>query len=135
MDKLSETQILKETIRLKALDLKLEEEQLKLTFQDMAEDYRPINIVKRTIRSAFDSNIVKNNLLGAIIGVVSTIIDNQSDEKTDDKPLKKLTGKFLRTMVSGIAAENPNAIKSLGNSIIDALFSKKSKTNHVNNEF
>ena len=86
-------------------------------------------IVKKSINDALKSSGLQSNIVGAILGIASTLLNHSNTETKEIKPAKRILVSLIKSLISGVSAQNPNAVKNIGNSIIEAFFNNKNKNN------
>ena len=98
------------------------------------ESLKPINLIKNTLVEITSSPYLIDNMLGAIMGMVSGYISNKIAVGTSNSLIRKIVGAALQFGVTNFVAQHPDILKTFGNFIIDKFIHKKNNQQHVNNE-
>jgi hypothetical protein len=112
---------LKETIR--ALENKKVSEwaALKEEFLITAENLKPINILKKTLKKAVSAPELKDNIINTAIGLTTGFVAKKTLIGKTHNPFKKLLGLFLEMTVANNIANNADTIKSLGGIVLKKI--------------
>jgi len=97
------------------------------------ESLKPINLIKNTLLEITSSPYLIDNLLGAIMGMISGSISKKIAVGTSNSLIRKILGAALQFGVTNIVAQHPDILKSVGNFIIDKFIHKKNKDQHFTN--
>jgi len=98
------------------------------------ESLKPINLIKNTLLEITSSPYLIDNLLGAIMGMISGSISKKIAVGTSNSLIRKILGAALQFGVTNIVAQHPDILKSVGNFIIDKFIHKKNKDQHFTNK-
>ena len=116
---------LKEAIRIleseqntKGLILK---EHLYITYETL----KPINILQKTLQDVSASPYLIDNILGTAIGISSGFLSKTIFVGRSGNLLRRLLGSILQFGVTNAVAQHPDAIKSIGQFIIQFLRRRK----------
>ena len=115
------TERLKESIRL--LELKQQEEgkilkeQLKITYESL----KPVNLIKSSLKEITTSVEIKNDLLGAIMSILSGYFAKRMVAGSNSNVFIKVLGALLQFGVTGLIAKNADAIRSFLSTLIDKM--------------
>ena len=91
------------------------------------ESLKPINLIKNTLLEITSSPYLIDNMLGAIMGMVSGYISKKIAVGTSNSLLRKILGAGLQFGVTNIVAQHSDILKSVGNFIIDRIRQRKAK--------
>lgn len=128
MENISSPEELKNTIQI------LENEQvvlllrMKKQFFLMYESLKPVNLIENTLKEISSSPYLVNNIIGAVIGLVTGYLSKKAVIRQSDSNLRKLFGYVLQFGVTNLVAQNPETIKSFGHYIFQHIFRKKDQT-------
>jgi hypothetical protein len=107
---------------------KLLKEQLYLTY----EGYKPVNIFKKTLSEAVTSPHLMENIVLSVMGLTSGYFSKKLIVGASGGIMKKLFGAILQFGVTKVIVRNPNVFKSVGH-VIGRLFTKRPKIVTDNN--
>jgi hypothetical protein len=125
MQSITSTAELKEAIR------SLQEKQtfqglvLKEEFFTVVESLKPINIIKSTFNQVSSSHDLVGNLLSTTVGLAAGYISNKTLVGSSANLLKKLFGTVFQFGITTLIARNPEAVKSLGHTLLHRMLNKK----------
>jgi len=125
MQSISSTVELKEAIRL------LQEQQafqglvLKEEFFNVMESIKPINIIKSTFSQVSSSHDLIGNILSTTVGLAAGYISNKTLVGSSANLLKRLFGTVFQFGITSLIARNPEAVKSLGHTLLHRMLNKK----------
>ncbi len=115
------TERLKESIRL--LEMKQEaegkilKEQLKITYESL----KPVNLIKSSLKEITSSVEVKNDLLGAIMSILSGYLTKRMVAGSNSNVFIKVLGALLQFGVTGLIAKNADTIRNFLSTLIDKM--------------
>jgi hypothetical protein len=118
---------------LKAAIQQLELEQkesfasLKEEFSTIQENFKLINIIKSTFKSAVDVPNLKTDIVNAAIGLTSGIMAKKLIIGKTLNPLSKLLGVALEMFVANKVTKNADELKSAGSRLVSKLFKRKTE--------
>ena len=98
-------------------------EQFRLTY----ESYKPVNLLKNTLKDIASSPNLVNNVIGAAIGLGTGYLSKKIVVGGSGNIFRKLLGIIVQMGVTNAVNQHPDEIKSFGQYIIDHLFKKKVK--------
>ena len=125
MQNITSTVQLKEAIRL------LQEQQafqglvLKEEFFNVMESIKPINIIKSTFSQVSSSHDLIGNILSTTVGLAAGYISNKTLVGSSANLLKRLFGTVFKFGITSLIARNPEAVKSLGHTLLHRMLNKK----------
>lgn len=109
----------------------LEEEQvfkgelLKEQFYITYESFKPINLLKNTLKDIATSPNLINNILGATIGLGTGYLSKKIVVGGSGNLFRKLLGFLVQLGVTNAVNQHPDQIRTLGQYIIQYFFKKK----------
>jgi hypothetical protein len=114
----------------KAIQLLQEEEiekrqLLKEQFTLTVESLKPINLLKNTVKDFSSSPELIENVIGNVAGLVSGYLSNKLFVGSSGNLIRKIIGVLVQLGVTTIVSRNPEAIKSLGQFILQYFLHKK----------
>lgn len=107
-----------------AIQSQLLKEQLHLTY----ESFKPLNLIKSTLKDVASSPYLLDNILSTAVGLATGFLSKKIFIGSSGNLFRKLMGSFLQVGVTTSVAHHPDAIKSLGQ-LIFQYFSNKRKMN------
>jgi hypothetical protein len=105
---------------------KILREQFYLTLDSL----KPVNLIKSTFKEAVASKELTDNILNSSLGLAAGFISKLIFQGLTKSPVKRLVGTALMFGITNVVAKNPEAVKSLGKSIINIVRSKSGKHVH-----
>lgn len=121
MDKITTVADLKKTIS--ELEYKKTSEwvALKEEFSNTAENIKPINILKKTLKNAISAPDLKDNIINTAIGLTTGFVAKKTLIGKTYNPLKKLVGVILEITIANKIAKNADKIKAIGNIVLNRM--------------
>jgi len=116
---------IKEAIRQLQEKQVVEGNELKERFLVVVDSVKPINLIKSTFNDVTSSPDLVSNILSTTIGLTAGYLTNKSLVMSKGGAIKKLLGTVLQFGVTSVFVRNPDAVKSLGQSIINRFINKK----------
>ena len=107
----------------RAVNGQILKEQFYLTY----ESFKPINIIKSTLKDIASSPYLVDNILGTTMGLATGYISKKIIVGSSGNVIRKLLGALLQFGVTTIVAKNPDAIKLIGQFIFQHFIHKKKK--------
>ena len=107
----------------------LEQEQiakgqlLKEHFYLTYEGYKPVNIIKKSLSEAVSSPHLLQNIVLSIMGLTSGYVSKKIIVGASGGIMKKFFGVILQLGIAKVIVNNPKTVKSVGN-FVGRLFSK-----------
>ena len=125
MQKITPTDELKNAIQLleveQAANWQLLKEQLHLSFESL----KPVNILKSTLKEVASSPYLIDNIIGNAVGLATGYLSKKIVIGASGNIFRKLFGFVLQFGVTNFVAQHPDAIKSIGQFILQHVFQKK----------
>jgi hypothetical protein len=104
-----------------AVKERLLKEHVYLTFESL----KPVNLLRSSLRDISTTPDLINNLLGTSVGLASGFISKKIFVGASGNMIRKLLGVVLQLGVTNIVAQNPEAIKSFVQVIINRFFHRE----------
>jgi hypothetical protein len=125
MQNITSTAGLKDAIQLLEVERadkgRLLKEQFFLTY----ESFRPVNLLKGTLKDIASSPYLIDNILSTGIGLASGFLSKKVFIGASGNKLRKLIGYVLQFGVTNFVAQRPDAIKSFGRIFFKLIHRKK----------
>jgi len=134
MEKITCTAELKLAIQNLEFQQEVQGQLLKDHFFVTFESLKPINLIKNTLIEITSSPYLNDNMLGAIMGLISGYLSKKIAVGTSNSLIRKILGAALQFGVTNIVAQHPDILKSIGNFIIDKFIHKKNEDQHLANK-
>jgi hypothetical protein len=125
MRKLSPTAGLKQAIQLLEAEQAINGQLLKVQFQVTYESFKPVNLLRRTLKDISASQALTDDLLGTAVGLTAGYLTKKIVVGSSENPYRQVMGSMLQNGVTTIIAEHPEVIKSVGRFIYNLFSSKK----------
>jgi hypothetical protein len=100
-------------------------QQLKVQFHLTYEGFKPVNLLRSTLKDVASSPTLIDNILGTTIGLATGYLSKKLIVGSSGNIIRKLIGSVLQLGVTNLVAQNPEAIKSVGQFILQHIFRKK----------
>jgi hypothetical protein len=91
------------------------------------ESLKPISLIKNTLAEITSSPYLVENMFGAITGLVTGYVSKKIAIGTSHNLFRKILGSALQFGVTNLVAQHPEALKNIGQLIIEKIFHKKEK--------
>ena len=131
MKNISSSASLRNTIQLLEMEQAVKMQLLKAQLDYTLESLKPLNLLTNAIKDITSSPNLINNVLGSVIGIASGYASKKIFLGVSGNIIRKILGSVLQFGVTNAVAQHPDAIKTLGQNIIQHLFRKK-ETNSEN---
>ena len=95
-------------------------EQLTISYESL----KPLNLLMAGIKDMSSSPDLGNNVLGSVLGLASGFMSKKLFVGTSGNLIRKLIGSFIQLGVANIVAKHPEAIRTLGQYIIEHFLSR-----------
>lgn len=118
---------LAEAIAVLELKAAAQKREVEESYDVVAEEFKPLNLVKNGFRSVF-SGENKGDLLNALIGLASGFLSRKLILGKSNGFIGKTVGKAIQWGMAGIVSQNAEKIKEKAGGIIDRLFKPKAKS-------
>lgn len=97
---------------------------LKEQFITTCESIKPMNIVKASIKTLFNSPVNNQTFLSSSVGAIAGILSKSLLTGGSFNPIKWVMGSLLQFGVSNIISKNPDSVQSITEKVM-SLFNKK----------
>ncbi len=125
MQNISSTIELKEAIRLLEIKQAANGLQLKEQFHLTYESLKPVSLLKSTLKDISSSPFLISNILGTTAGLVTGYFSKKIVVGSSANIFRKLFGTIMQIGVANTVAQHPDAIKSIGQFILQYILRKK----------
>jgi len=122
---------LKNAILLLEVEQVVNRQQLEKQFHVTFESFKPVNLLRNSLKDIASSPHLIDNILGATIGIATGYVSKKIVVGASHNLFRKVMGSVLQLGVTDLVAQHPEAIKSLGQFIGQHIFRKKK---HEHNE-
>ena len=86
------------------------------------DSLKPVNLIKNTLSEITSSPYLIDNMLAAVTGMISGYISKKIAVGASHSLFRKIMGSVLQFGVTNLVVQNPDALKTMGNWIIQQLF-------------
>jgi len=90
-----------------------------------SESLNPFNLFKNALKDAASSPFAIENILGAVIGLGTGYLSKRIVTGASANLFKRFFGSVLQLGVKNVAAQHPDAVKSIGHFMFRHIFRKK----------
>ena len=90
-------------------------EQFFVTFESL----KPVNLIKNTLHEITSSPYLIDNMLGAIMGMVSGYVSKKIAVGTSHSLIRKILGSVVQFGITNVVAQHPDMLKTAGNYLIE----------------
>ncbi len=118
---------LKNAIQLLEVEQAAKGQLLREQFSITYESLKPVNLLKSTLKDLSSSPYLIENIVGSAVGLASGYVSKKIVVGASANIFRKLFGSILQFGVTNLVAQNPDAIKSVGQYIVQHIFRKKEK--------
>lgn len=130
METIASTAELKNAIQLLEAEQSAKGVELKEHFAEVYKSFKPINLIKDTLKGVVTSpGIVENIILGGV-GLVSGYLTRRIVVGSSTNILRKLLGSALQFSTTSAVTQNVGTVKSVGQLLYKLFLSKKKNRNH-----
>jgi hypothetical protein len=127
MQKITSGKELKSAIKLmeaeQAIKGQLFKEQVFTTYESL----KPINLIKSTLEDLSSSPYLIENIAGSVVGIATGYVSKKIVVGTSANIFRKLFGTILQFGITNLVAQRSDAIKSVGQYIVQQVFRKSEK--------
>jgi len=86
------------------------------------DSLKPANLIKNTLSEITSSPYLIDNMLAAVTGMISGYVSKKIAVGASHSLFRKIMGSVLQFGVTNLVVQNPDALKTMGNWIIQQLF-------------
>jgi hypothetical protein len=116
---------LKNAIQLMEVEQAVKGQLLKEQLYFTLESLKPANLIKGAVKDLASSPYLFENILGASLGLASGYLSKKIVVGLSGSIFRKLFGSIVQVGVTGIVAQHPDTIKSIGQFILQHVFHRK----------
>lgn len=127
MEKVDETEKLQAAITLLEEIKKEEEEELKVQFNRVAENFKPLNLIKSTIDELIHQPNLKEDGLDTFIAMITGYFSKKIFIGSTNSPFKQFFGGVMQMGITNLMSKNAEALRVFLSSFIKELWPSKSK--------
>ncbi len=102
-------------------------ELLKAQFAKSIESLKPVNIIKKSFNDVANSPDLIKNIVSTTLGFASGFVSNKIFVGSSNNLMRKLFGHIIQIGVTTVISTNPEAVKRVGNKLIETIFIRRSK--------
>ena len=124
MENISCAAELKLAISEKQFELEVQGQLLKEEFFIAYESLKPVSLIKSTLTEITSSPYLIDNMLGAVMGMLSGYVSKKIAVGTSHNLFRKIMGIVLQFGVTNLVAQHPEVLKNFGQMIIEKIFHK-----------
>jgi hypothetical protein len=125
MQKITTVAGLRDAIRLLEVEQASKGQVLKELLSEVYESLMPVNILKNTLKKFIGKSDMMDDLSGSAMGAASGLLMKKIFIGKSGNAFRKIIGSLLQMGISNIVTQNSDLIKTVGHSIIQYLFGKK----------
>jgi hypothetical protein len=125
MEKITSAAGLKNAILLLEDDQAIQGQLLKEQFHFTFDSFKPVNLIKSTVKDLASSPYLIDNILATTIGLATGFLSKKIFVGSSGNLFRKLLGYFLQAGVTNTVSQHPDAIKSFGQLIFQYFFHKR----------
>lgn len=115
---------LKLAIHEKQFELDVQGQLLKEEFLIAYESLKPVSLIKSTLAEITSSPYLIENMLGAVMGIVSGYVSKKIALGASHNMFRKIMAVVLQFGVTNLVSQHPEQIKNFGQLIIEKIFRK-----------
>jgi hypothetical protein len=127
MENITSTAGLKNAIQLLEVEQALNGQLLKEQFYFIYESFKPVNLLKSTLKDITSSPFLIDNILGTAMGLATGSLSKKMFIGASGNMFRKLIGSILQVGITNVVARHPDTIKSFGQFIFQHILRKKRK--------
>ena len=125
MQNITPTDELKNAIQLLEVEQAAKWQVLKEQFHLTYESLKPVNLFKSTLNEVASSPYLIDNIIGNAVGLATGYLSKKIVIGASGNIFRKIIGFILQFGVANFVAHRPDAIKSIGQFILQHVFRKK----------
>lgn len=100
---------------------------LKEQFFNTYESFKPINVLKHTLKKAIADPYLKKNIADTAIGLTTGFIAKKTIIGKTSNPFKKLLGLIIEMTVANKIATNADSIRTVGGILLNQFIPSKKR--------
>ena len=125
MQNINYTEELKKSIEVLEVEQDISRYLLKEQFNTTYERLKPVNLLKNTLNEVISSPNLIDNIISTLVGLSTGYISRKIVVGASANVFRKLMGSVLQFGVTNIIAQHPDALKSVGQFIIERIHRKR----------
>jgi hypothetical protein len=125
MDNITTSVELKKAIQVLEVDQYVQGQELKAQLFIIADSFKPINILKSSVKDIVSSPFLIDTLIGSAVSMATGYFSNKLLIGVSGKIIKKFLGPLLKFGVKKVVPHSPISIKSIGQSILHRFSGNK----------
>jgi hypothetical protein len=126
-DRITSVAALRSAIRVMEVEQIAKETALKEQFYITYESLKPVNIIRNTIKELFSSSSHREDFSGTAVGAAGGYLVKKLLVGSSGSLLRKLIGTALQIGMTNFASHKSDAIRSIGQSLLQRLFRRKER--------
>ena len=103
-------------------------ELLKEELLNTFESLKPVSIIKNTLNEITSSPYLVENMFGAVTGLIGGYISKKIAIGGSQNVFRKILGSVVQFGVTNLVAQHPEALKNMGQIVLQKIFHKHEKT-------
>jgi hypothetical protein len=115
---------LKNAIQSLEAEKAMSEQQLKNQFNQIKENFKPVNLIRNTINELTTEPTLIDKLISTTMGLAGGYLSKKKVVGTSHKLIRKIFGSLMEFGVTTLVAQNPETIKSITHFVVN-MFRKK----------
>jgi hypothetical protein len=125
MEKITSATGLKDAILLLEADQVMQGQLLKEQFSSIYESFKPVNLIKNSLKDLASSPYLIDNILATAIGLATGFLSKKIFVGSSGNLFRKLLGSFLQAGVTNTVSQHPDTLKSFGQLIFQYFLRKR----------
>jgi hypothetical protein len=125
MEKITSAAGLKNAILLLEANQVIQGKLLKEQFTATYESFKPVNLIKSSLKDLASSPYLIDNILATAIGLATGFLSKKIFVGSSGNLFRKLLGSFLQAGVTNTVSQHPDTIKSFGQLIFQYFLRKR----------
>jgi hypothetical protein len=127
MQNITSSKELRNAIQLMEEEQAIKGQLLKEQVFTTYESLKPINLIKNTLKDLSSSPYLIENIAGSVVGIATGYVSKKIVVGASANIFRKLFGTILQFGITNLVAQRSDAIKSVGQYIVQQVFRKSEK--------
>ena len=127
MQNITSSKALRNAIQLMEEEQAIKGQLLKEQVFTTYESLKPINLIKNTLKDLSSSPYLIENIAGSVVGIATGYVSKKIVVGASANIFRKLFGTILQFGITNLVAQRSDAIKSVGQYIVQQVFRKSEK--------
>ena len=127
MQNITSSKALRNAIQLMEEEQAIKGQLLKEQVLTTYESLKPINLIKNTLKDLSSSPYLIENIAGSVVGIATGYVSKKIVIGASANIFRKLFGTILQFGITNLVAQRSDAIKSVGQYIVQQVFRKSEK--------